>query len=356
MRKYLFLFFISLLLFLLVRDTVAQIPSNIPCATCHTMHYSEAGAIKPSWGQAGPYNYLLTNDCIGCHSNNTGATIKDGYIPVVYNTVPPAEPLAGGNFYYLINSDQNGHNPVEVGNTEDTLLWTPGEVHAGQVSPNELTCAGTNGCHGIRQTSPVLPGLQAIRGTHHQNMNGKLDNPTGINDSYRFLRNVKGYEINDWKNNSSTHHNEYSGAVTPMDTNQCSSCHDSTDITKIRPQNATISGFCATCHGNFHSSDPTVVGASSPFMRHPTDVLIPTGAQYGNEYTAYTVYNVTTPVARQVIPNASSGTVTPGVDIVMCLSCHYSHSGPYYKMMRWDYKNWPGQGTNGCGICHSSKN
>jgi hypothetical protein len=63
------------------------------------------------------------------------------------------------------------------------------------------------------------------------------------------------------------------------------------------------------------------------------------------------------PVARPDPDNVSNTVVvTPGTDIIMCLSCHRAHGSPYFKMLRWDYKGWPaGGGTNGCNVCHTSK-
>ncbi|RLA81698.1 MAG: hypothetical protein DRG33_00080, partial [Deltaproteobacteria bacterium] len=50
-----------------------------------------------------------------------------------------------------------------------------------------------------------------------------------------------------------------------------------------------------------------------------------------------------------------SDKVNLGTDQVQCLSCHRAHGSPYPDMLRWDYRNWPGGGMNGCAVCHTSK-
>ncbi len=332
------------------------IDPGIACSNCHTIHYSQDNTLLAQWGTTGPYEFLLINDCIGCHSSSTSDTIVDG-IPIVYNTSAPTAPLAGGNFYYLAISDANGHNVVEIGNPDDTLIAPPGAVHTGQVGQNELTCSGNNGCHGVRNFSASV-GIISIKGAHHNNVNGQLDVADQVWNSYRFLNGVKGYEDSDWQATSSaSDHNEYFGATTPMDTSVCGACHSGGQI-GIRPSSQTISGFCATCHGDFHSISGIGGDTTSPFIRHPTDVVLPNSG----EFTGYTTYDLLAPVARPAVPASASNIVEPGNGttetgaVVMCLSCHYAHASPYYKILRWDYRGWPaGGGQNGCNVCHRSK-
>lgn len=349
-REFIISVVVCFLLLFSVSTVFTKIPDGVPCSNCHTMHYSQNGTIPSGWGVTGPYEFLLVNDCIGCHSSATSNTTV-GFTPIVYNTVAPQAPLAGGNFYYLSSSDANGHNVVEIGNPDDVLISPPGAVHIGQIGENELTCAGNNGCHGVRNFSQTV-GMISMKGSHHKNLTGKLDVADQLYNSYRLLNGVKGYEAPDWKNTDANNHNEYFGDTTPLDTSTCGACHFGGEI-GIKPANQTISGFCATCHGDFHSLSGIGGDAASPFKRHPTDVVLPlTG-----EYSSYTTYSVTAPVARTTVPNAPSNSVSPGTDVVMCLSCHMAHASPYYKIMRWDYRGWPANGlTNGCNVCHSSKN
>jgi hypothetical protein len=291
---------------------------------------------------------------------------------------------------------------------------------------SNFTCAGSAGCHGIRNRAtatlnandttndagntigaggapyyedPVrLTGIAAISGAHHNSYDGLKDpgltTPTGmggqyIADSYRFIPGLKGLgnttsDADRWANVSSASHNEYAGntdSVTPdshgiMGT--CGNCHISGTAPVyenehlyvggyLQVPNQDISGFCVTCHGMFHSTGTSVDpaaggnGNSGAFLRHPADYTIPSTG----EYSAYTSYEITAPVARPVadlaLMTGPSATVTPGTDMVMCLSCHVAHASEYDGMLRFNYElmqagNAAGAdlGT-GCLACHTSK-
>jgi hypothetical protein len=327
------------------------------------MHYSQDAAVPAGAGTEGPYEALLTDNCVGCHSNSTSSTVV-GYTPIVFNFQTPSNDLAGGNFFYISPgypqwNSANGHNPVDIGYAESVLFDPPGAVHTSQVSSLELTCAGKNGCHGVRDSNVNAPsGIAAIKGSHHNNndaANSQLDVADQVYNSYRFLMGVKGYENNGafgWQNFDATNHNEYFGATGPLDLIGCASAQCHYESTKIKPASGTMSGFCATCHGNFHSLQGIGGTTSSPFTRHPTDVPLPgTG-----EYAPYNAYDKTAPVAKIPVPSSPDPNVSPG-DIVMCLSCHMSHASPYYKMLRWDYKGWPANlQPSSCSVCHTGKN
>ena len=97
-------------------------------------------------------------------------------------------------------------------------------------------------------------------------------------------------------------------------------------------------------------------GVSGAFLRHPSDYVIPNGT----EYAAYTAYDLSAPVARPTLATASSGTVTPGTDMVMCLSCHVAHGSDQDYLLRFDYSTMTaGSGsdatTGGCLACHTTK-
>jgi predicted CXXCH cytochrome family protein len=90
------------------------------------------------------------------------------------------------------------------------------------------------------------------------------------------------------------------------------------------------------------------------WIRHPSDAIIPDS----EEYKDYTTYNVDAPVGRVVVPTAESGTVVPGTDVVVCISCHVSHGSDHPDLLRWDYSQIiAGVGNNdgGCFICHTTK-
>lgn len=177
---------------------------------------------------------------------------------------------------------------------------------------------------------------------------------------------VQGYEDTDWQYTSSTtDHNEYFGRTAPTDLS-CSTtqCHGAGGV---RAPHGTMSEFCATCHGNFHTitvgaGDDTIGNSSgtgtgaSPWIRHPADFALPASG----EYLAYTTYSLSAPVARTVVPASSGTAVNPGADSVMCLSCHIAHGSQYPDMLRFDYTamdigaGGAASGT-GCFKCHSSK-
>lgn len=175
-----------------------------------------------------------------------------------------------------------------------------------------------------------------MRGTHHSNIDGKCDTADDLYNSYRFLLGVKGREntTDKWQNKDAGSHNEYFGATTPMtELNNCFDCHIAPGSMNVSPASNTISGFCATCHDNFHFVYGIGGDTSSPFTRHPSDIVLPAIG----EYTAYTTYRIEPPIGRTSIPDFASSTVTPGTDVVTCLSCHAAHATDYPDMLRWDY-------------------
>ncbi len=338
------------------------------CSNCHTMHNSQSGeSVDPyglePWKGTGPFPSLTRGTCLGCHGMGDAvkiAVIGGSEIPQVYHT--DVEDLAAGNFAYILGdkgtgaSDAKGHNVIELGKIDGDLTEAPGvtDGHGPTVLNTELTCAGKNGCHGWRKFESS--GLPSLKGAHHKNVDGKCENPDDIYNSYRFLYYVEGLEntVDKWQNKSDTSHNEYFGATTPMSVEGCgaSACHYK--ATTIRPSNKTISGFCATCHGIFHSVQGIGGDITSPFTRHPSDIVLPSTG----EYTGYKVYSVEAPVGRTTVPAAlPSSTVTPGTDVVTCLSCHAAHATDYPDMLRWDYDNMVagGGGSGGCFICHTTK-
>jgi predicted CXXCH cytochrome family protein len=262
-------------------------------------------------------------------------------------------------------SDAKGHNVVALGNKDEILTVPPSGSfgHPTSVTNDNLRCAGKHGCHG-RRVDDTKTGLQQLKGAHHMNVDGKCDTATAIYNSYRFLRNVKGLEntTDRWQNKDENSHNEYFGATTPMsgDITNCYNCHDAHDFDMTFPANHTISGFCGTCHGNFHLLEGIGGDTVSPFTRHPTDIILPNSG----EYSAYTTYSVEAPVARYnggTVPDTISPTVTPGTDdaIIMCLSCHAAHGTDYPDILRWDYSDMiagDNSKSGGCFTCHTQKN
>lgn len=322
-----------------------------------------------------PNAFLTRGSCLGCHAMGNANKIESlgtNEVPQVMHTDATGD-LAGGNFAYILGmkgsgaSDAKGHNVIDFENDDVILDGPPGGIkqfaHDSDLNVNDsnLTCAGTNGCHGYRYAGKGS-GVSALSGAHHGNVDGKCDTASEVADSYRFLLGVKGLEnqTDKWQNKSLTSHNEYFGQPSPQRLG-CNggdlSCHGANGI---RPPSNTISEFCATCHGNFHTlatdTSDGIGSGISPFIRHPTDYTLPdTG-----EYASYTAYSTEAPIARTVVPDTASGDVSPGSDVVMCLSCHAAHATDYPDMLRWDYNNMvagdagASAGT-GCFVCHTTK-
>jgi len=355
------------LLGLLAFPSVVQAKVTGLCSNCHTMHYSQHGSVLAAWGSGGPYQYLLINDCIGCHSNSSGnATIVSGTPMVLTSTEPTYPPdgssssaLAGGNFYWLVNgNDTLGHNVYGLpGVNQDSNLGTaPGlpsscSCHSTGMTLGFSSTRKCNGCdcchdpahHQDEQTDPEYPvvGTSTSWPAPYFRFLGFYDgkpHPWTFMESNTGFYGGEGIEDPDWEQNpTSSSHNEYAGA-------------SGSDYTH------SISKYCAACHGVFHQD----TGGSSPWLRHPTDYAIPNSGEYSNAFGASGgtgTYDPQVPVSRPDLSGYTgpSSTVTLGTDQVQCLSCHRAHGSPYPYMLRWDYKSWPGGGTNGCAVCHTSK-
>jgi len=325
------------------------------CSNCHTMHHSQNGGVLSEWGESGPYKALLINDCLGCHMGTNDGTNQTPHVfsstaPTYGDTGTEGNCLAGGNFYWVTqaNGDVAAHNVAGLANADVTLSTPPGfdgtytdyeGNAAGEGSwaaGQQVTCAGTYGCHGHHN---IDDSVKAIYGGHHAA--GSTIDGSSVGNSYRFLMGILGMEDTDWEYQpTSTAHNQYYGV----------------DRGAV-PDRQTINYLCAECHGDFHSISGA--GSSSPWLRHPTDFdMGNTGTS--SEYRNYPgdvshTYSVVAPVANTDVSSVISTVTFTDDTIVTCISCHRAHGTPYFKLMRWDYKNWPGGGTNGCNICHTEK-
>ncbi len=364
------------------------------CSGCHTMHDRQGATLDI--GDPGAQGQLLKASCVGCHSGTRDGTGKNSLgAPVVYDDSLPAgqgatNTFAGGDFYWVENvDDAKGHNVFDVSSPDGVIGNTPpgwdpdatighafGQVAGGEVNwTSQLTCAGTYGCHGVRT---VANPLLAVATSHHNNadtgggVSATYANASGtIANSYRFLGGIKGLENATWNwGETPSSHNEYFG----RDDVDAERDDDATDIYGFSD---TINYFCAQCHGFFHSRIGTAAAPTlgSPWVRHPTDIVLPGGA---TEYATYNNdggagagdYSLSVPVARGDIPDNATGstnTVVPGnsnaVDgaIVMCLSCHRAHGSPEDDALRFDYTTMlvgsgPGTNNTGCFVCHTAKN
>jgi len=380
---------------------------------------------------------------------NTYAMPGGSVVPQVYfaNPSDTKQDLAAGNFWFSDaageaagdQSQRHGHNVIDLraadNSNADSYGAPPGNYHAsshgskfkgaaanglgtaatdGQVY-GAFTCAGARGCHGVRfqlldnssgnsATYTYRTGIAAISGAHHDSYDGLKNNgqPTigvesgkEVADGYRFIPGLKGMgnTAARWQNLNGNSHNEYYGVEGGIDSSAgCETCHESdngghnvTQQSVLLVPNQSMSGFCSTCHGMFHSGgaanmdfregngDVTPNGVAGAFLRHPSDFALPTDGEYSN----YTDYNVTAPVARpDLTAIADTSKVVAGQDMVMCLSCHEAHATPNDFMLRFNYGhvdatgNYDGTGVmtagqygsvaaaqaaGGCLACHTEK-
>ncbi|MEJ2313608.1 MAG: cytochrome c3 family protein [Nitrospirota bacterium] len=311
-------------------DGRASIVSD-QCEVCHSRYTGMMGEAS----EDDMYEQRNAH-CVNCHSDSGAETIMElaGLrVPVVYSLALTTDELAGGNFHSvaMIGGDRSGHNVSGIA-AEDAKYGPEPPGYERDMDPSligynrnrPLFCAGSNGCHGDRN---IMDPLEAILGTHHA-VDRPVDGKTTAK-SYRYLKNtalvngVVGLEDDDWERTRSvTDHNEYS---------------------------PSINEFCTSCHGDLHGSR---AGSNKVWFRHPTGIPLPKRG----EYLGYEIYNTNAPVGREKVPETPSSVVEAGSDIVICVSCHMAHSGPYASILRWDYDNiFAGKGKGGCFICHTSK-
>lgn len=355
-----------------------------PCADCHTMHNSQNGEVDTTKEGAsltdGPSRSLTKGDCVGCH---TGTNTSGGNIPYITDTTEPTytsadgstgNTLAGGSFYWIDTDDATAHNVANIKVGQDSNInsftppgWDPAvtsnTIANGDADwANQLTCAGTYGCHGSHGADDDF---QDIAGAHHGD-DTVIDGSTAAK-SYRFLNGIIGYEDPDWEfQPTASARNEYHAEGRA----QISAAGSESD-------KKTISYFCATCHGNYHSgaevsyAGQDVAIGDNPWLRHPSDYdMADTAAD--SEYRDYNgdgTYSVEAPVAfnlgtsvDQSTHTLSSVAFTGDAAIVTCISCHRAHGSEYADLLRWDYNSGTstmeaasGNNNTGCFVCHTTK-
>jgi hypothetical protein len=362
MRKIILGFIIILFSLALVVDYAN---ASLRCADCHTMHNSQNG-VPVATDDSGaftttPHGNLLISTCIGCHRGTTQSN-GSASIPIIYSSSAPTalftNTYAGGNFKWADTADgayyPYGHNVKGLSPAADNTAMYPPPGYGGTITTwtasEQLTCAGTYGCHGNRGADGLTTDdYEATKGAHHAD-DTTIDGLT-VGTSFRFLLGVLGTEMNTapnkWAYNMGNDtHNEYKGLTTPAP-----------NVSDTSPgTGGSISGLCAECHGNFHSQPDraTATGTTSPWLRHPTDILLNTGGEVTDYNTPDDTYNIVTPVARQS-PSTPSSTVTESSDVVMCLSCHVAHASPYKDLLRFAYDDAMTITGGSCLTCHTAK-
>jgi predicted CXXCH cytochrome family protein len=186
-----------------------------------------------------------------------------------------------------------------------------------------------------------------------------------IANSYRFLGGIMGLENVGWNwSETTSSHNEYYGQA-----NTHGERDD--DTTDTYEDTDTMSYFCGQCHGFFHSRIvASGAGITSPWVRHPTDIVLPNSggyANYNNDGGPIGSYSLSVPIARGAVATNAQGSRSTVIAndsstvdgaIVMCLSCHRAHGSPEDDLLRFTYSNMVvgNSNTTGCFVCHTDKN
>jgi hypothetical protein len=223
------------------------------------------------------------------------------------------------------------------------LTTAPGDDNYGQTCNN---CHGTlataaSGCQGCHVPWHHAPGSSLVAGKDEGWFrflgSSMIAYGAGTGDG-----GVVGIPDPDWEQNPAfNRHNTYAGSLSYPPGYMSS---------------GSINQKCRGCHVEFHAN----MGAGGVWIRHPTDVAIPTAG----EFAGYTTYNPMVPVSRQNVIEADRNftDINHGSDMVSCLSCHRAHGSPYPSMLRWGYQDWPGIDShtgqpawNGCAVCHTHK-
>ena len=359
--------FLGILSLCMILPSLCRAEIKGDCSPCHTMHNSQQGSpiafTLDSTGNQVPSDQPLANllktDCLGCHSSTGAETIAamvDSSVPIVLNFSEPSYPpdgsatstLAGGNFHWMISGgDAFGHNVAGISGPDlrfDPTTAPGGVARAAECSACHGTLAsaqsGCEGCHvPFHHANTSVPSVASMEQGWYRFLGSVMMRDDQLGPP---PEGVIGIEDPDWEQNPlPDRHNTYQGS-SALFTNYLES--------------GAIDQKCVGCHGQFHNE--TV--ASSTWIRHPVDVAIPNAG----EYAGLTNYNPLVPVSRQSVSlaDANFDIVNRGSDLVSCISCHRPHGSPYPSMLRWGYRDWPGEDShtlqpayNGCAVCHTSK-
>ena len=392
------LLFFTLILFGV--QSIIPSPSNAAvkgaCYVCHTMHNSADGlasvrlGASSGWtasgelgtGIGGAQEDLLKTDCVGCHSTSTNAnivTVGGTQIPIVWNTAGASiGDLAGGNFSHVVTDQGNGHNVLGITAADGNLLGgAPGMGNAGCALSCHISLVTAvdlaDGVPGIgNATNNSRNGCEGchLKVGHHQPYEGNSGASEGLGvlgagDSYRFLGGHLGGLPMIPNNNSIIAFEDPDWGATSADFNlyRAQAPGNNND-------DAVLGRFCAGCHSDFHAfgngvdpvsgldngGDPTNVGGSNPWLRHPTNISINQSIETAGTLQGE-AYNDAMPLARTGLDR---GVINAG-DQVMCLTCHKAHGSENADALRFVYNTGASSAhvnagsTTGCFYCHRAK-
>ena len=319
-----------------VTGNIARASVGGQCSDCHTMHYSQGATTPSGAGPDGPYETLLLDDCIGCHTAPTADPLDNTYNTPFVNgsglNQTANDCLAGG--YFTSGGDSHDDASHTLTSTASpagyTSTWYNG-TSAG------FSCAGATGCHGDQQTSGN--DMLAIKGGHHD-----------TSKAYRMLyvggTNTTGGTTQPVDGNGAADYEEALIDTATINTNASLLAHN---VYSAGSGDVTISELCGKCHGDFHQD----IGTASPWVRHPTDVEIPSTwdirANFSGNYTD---------ADRKYNPLGFDGAVEAAGDAkATCLSCHRAHGSDVDDILRFPYDSQIAGGGNytGCLGCHDAQ-
>ena len=309
------------------------------CSDCHTMHNSQGGEPMRTDGPeplSTPLSALLLNNCVGCHTTTGSVPFDDGYPYVQIATgAGDSNCLAGGFFPTTMGMGNNDDNHHGMGNMNDPAgkqtdsFYTQGTTG--------LSCAGINGCHG---NETDWDDMAAISGGHHD--------PTAYRILYVGTDGVVGSGAKDYEEAIIADITGFLPVLTSGDS-------QNVNIYSAGVDDPSISELCAKCHGDFHNESGTTgdCGSASPWIRHPTDVAIPT-----TWAIADTSYILDAADYKHNPVGYEDATFQPTSGrMATCLSCHRAHGTANNDLLRWAYNTQDaGSGEDyGCLGCHDAQ-
>jgi hypothetical protein len=321
-------------------DEMNQFPSRHKdqgCSACHEKH----AYIPPS--------------CMDCHEPHTASLTQDEQCLACHPVHSPAQRLKYA---------KGTSNDICTGSCHMSLATAlPAHLQGSDYG------YGANGCTGCH----LCPKHHA--NDHENTVSGYVN--SFDQGWYRFLsghmsgsgHGVEGYEHGMWESGQpnlapgqANNHNEYLG----WEGNEHAG-GDHKHIAGFYNLGHTMTAFCCGCHGDFHVQNPVTMSCAPTgttlrdWTRHPSDAVIPNESEYADTGGAAHVYDPLSPVASLNVDGDPDGTVAPGLDFVMCLSCHRPHGTPYSDLLRWDYGQMVASPSTptadiGCFYCHTTKN
>lgn len=288
------------------------------CVNCHTMHNSQNGVNMNGTTTANP-QLLKSTGCTGCHASTdentaSGLPAAGTLAPQVDNVLAGTAAsfvLNGGFFTKEANISTQMHNVVGVANIADANLT----VAPGGAMNTQITCEN---CH--------------TNSGHHMTVAGTYRMLTGANTTVSAQTDYGAQAV-----------------ATALVGTRSENQYDAT----------AMNAFCASCHGGFHQSATPESAAGTQrgavagtWLRHPTDIVVTNSGTYPSI--------VTTTVGGSsdaVLLGSNDGTpAIADAGVVMCLSCHVPHGGPYADLLSFNYAAENAGDTTaqtGCEKCHS---